>query len=210
MINLTRITGVMPLCAASIGEPPAALHPGDITLDVNVEVVGDRLDVAVATGGDLIEDLLAGPPLLSVGADLHGTGRRIVRTWSAMARELVSLGVVELLDGAHQAQVALLDQVQHQHPPAGIPPGLRDDQAQVGLEQVVLGRPAVFGDPLKVAALAGTQRPLPAASFSWANSPASIRLASSTSCPALSSGTLHPSRPWAGWPSHRPRGQAHR
>jgi hypothetical protein len=28
-----------------------------------------------------------------------------------------------------------------------------------GLHQVVLGRPAVFGDPAKVAALAGTQHP---------------------------------------------------
>jgi hypothetical protein len=32
--------------------------------------------------------------------------------------------------------------------------------------------------------------PLPSASFSSANRPASIRLASSTSCPALSSGTF--------------------
>jgi hypothetical protein len=56
-----------------------------------------------------------------------------------------------------QAQVPLLDQVQDQHSPADIPPGQGDDQAQVGLEQVVLGLPAVFGDLLKVDALAGPQ-----------------------------------------------------
>src|SRR5437773_1430760 len=52
--------------------------------------------------------------------------------------ELVALGVIELLHATYQAQVALLDQVQEQHPPAGVPPGQRDDQAQVGLHQVVL------------------------------------------------------------------------
>jgi hypothetical protein len=33
---------------------------------------------------------------------------------------------------------------------AGSPPGQRDDQPQVGSYQVVLGLPAVFGDPLKI------------------------------------------------------------
>jgi hypothetical protein len=58
-----------------------------------------------------------------------------------------------------QAQVALLDQIQQQHPPAGTPPGQRDHQAQVGLHQMVLGPPAVLGDPLQVTALTGAQHP---------------------------------------------------
>src|SRR5437764_70730 len=35
----------------------------------------------------------------------------------------------------------------------------RDDQPQVGLHQVILRPPAVFGGPLQVDALAGTQHP---------------------------------------------------
>jgi hypothetical protein len=58
------------------------------------------------------------------------TGMAVVRAWSAMARdgladppssvrkELVALGVVELLDYADRTQVALLDQVQEQRAPA--------------------------------------------------------------------------------------------
>ena len=79
------------------------------------------------------------------------TGSRIVRPWSAIAagdrlpdppgrvgRELEALGVVELLDGADQPEVALLDQVQQRHAAAGVALGQRDDQPQVGLEQVRL------------------------------------------------------------------------
>jgi hypothetical protein len=73
------------------------------------------------------------------------TGIRIVRAWSA-------LGVVELLDRADQAQVALLDQVQEQHAAAGVALGQRDDQPQVRLEQVVLGPATVLGDPLVLVA----------------------------------------------------------
>ena len=67
--------------------------------------------------------------------------------------ELVTLGVVELLDRTDEAEVALLDQVEEEHAAAGVALGQRDDQAQVRLEQVVLGAAAVLGDPLEVDAL---------------------------------------------------------
>src|SRR5215469_12207759 len=63
------------------------------------------------------------------------TGILIVRAWSAMARVM-----------------ACLIQVQEQHPTAGVPLGQRHDKPEVGLKQVVLGAPAVLGDPLEVAA----------------------------------------------------------
>ena len=53
-----------------------------------------------------------------------------------------------------------------------------------------LARRAVLGDPLQVDALSSVAARSRSASFSSANRPASIRLASSTSCSALSSGTL--------------------
>jgi hypothetical protein len=87
----------------------------------------------------------------------HRPGDRLPDPPGGIGGELVAPGVVELLHAADQPDVALLDQVQDQHAVAGIPPGQRDDQARVGLEQVVLGPPAVFGDPLKIDALAGAQ-----------------------------------------------------
>ena len=89
----------------------------------------------------------------------HRPGDRLPDPPGGVRGELVAPGVVELLHAADQAQVALLDQVQEQHAAAGVPPGQRDDQPQVGLHQVVLGPPAVFGDQLEVDALAGSQHP---------------------------------------------------
>src|ERR1035438_4295126 len=56
-------------------EAPAPLSPGDIALDVNVDVIGYRPDaVAAAGGGHGIHDLRARPPLLGVGPDMDGIG----------------------------------------------------------------------------------------------------------------------------------------
>ena len=66
--------------------------------------------------------------------------------------ELVPLGVVELLHRLDQAQVALLDQVQELHPPAHIPLGNGDHQAQVGLCQPLLGPLALFDGFLQLGA----------------------------------------------------------
>src|SRR3954454_18806161 len=69
-----------------------------------------------------------------------------------VGRELVALGVVELLDRTDQTEVALLDQVEEGHAAAGVALGHRDDQPQVGLEQVVLRALAVSREPLEVLA----------------------------------------------------------
>ncbi len=75
-------------------------------------------------------------------------------------------------------------------PRPGVPLGQGHDQAQVGLDQVVLRPSAVLGDPLEVDALAGTQHPAAFGELVVGEQPASIRLASSTSWLALSSDTL--------------------
>ena len=67
--------------------------------------------------GDAARDGLADPP-----------GR--------VGRELVAAPPVELLDGAHQAEVALLDQVEEEHAATHVALGDRDDEAQVGLDQL--------------------------------------------------------------------------
>lgn len=59
--------------------------------------------------------------------------------------ELEALAVVELLDRAHQAGVALLDQVEEGQTAAGVAAGHRHDQAEVGTDEDVLG-PLTLGD----------------------------------------------------------------
>src|SRR5215472_4699180 len=40
-----------PFPAARFGEPPAPLRPGDVALDMNVDVIGYRLDLLRPAGG---------------------------------------------------------------------------------------------------------------------------------------------------------------
>ena len=80
------------------------------------------------------------------------TGMRIVRPLSAIARadgladppggvggELVAAAVVELLHRADQPERALLDQIQERQAAPDVALGDRHDQAQVGLDHVLLG-----------------------------------------------------------------------
>ncbi len=53
-------------------------------------------------------------------------------------RELEALHVVELLDRPHQAEVALLDEVEEEHPPAHVALRDRHDEPQVRLDQLGL------------------------------------------------------------------------
>ena len=71
--------------------------------------------------GDRAGDRLADPP------------RRV-------RRELEALRVVELLDRADQAEVALLDQVEQAHAAPDVALGDRHDEAEVGLDQLAAWR----------------------------------------------------------------------
>ena len=110
--------------------------------------------------------------------------------------ELEALRVVELLDRPHQAEVALLDQVEEQHPPADVALGDRHDQAQVGLGQLLLGLSPSRGQRLeRMRSVSGTRGRRRASSRRRIRvldrlRPASIRLARLTSWPPVSSGTL--------------------
>jgi hypothetical protein len=79
------------------------------------------------------------------------TGMRIVRAWSAMARgdrladpprrvgrELVAAAVLELVDRLHQADVAFLNQVEELQAAVGVLLGDRDDEPEVGFDQLLL------------------------------------------------------------------------
>ena len=55
--------------------------------------------------------------------------------------------MVELVDRPHQAEVALLDQVEQLHAPADVALGDAHDEAQVGLDQLALGPLAVAARP---------------------------------------------------------------
>ena len=127
----------------------------------HVELLGELLRSGLAAevlqhlalhAGELVDDLdHVHRDADRAGLVGHRAGDRLPDPPGRVRRELVALGVVELLDRTDQAEVALLDQVEEQHAAAGVALGQRDDQAQVGLEQVVLGAAAVLGDPLELA-----------------------------------------------------------
>ena len=66
-------------------------------------------------------------------------GDRLADPPRGVRRELEALGVVELVDRPHQAEVALLDQVEQLHAAARVALGDAHDEAQVGLGQLALG-----------------------------------------------------------------------
>ena len=81
----------------------------------------------------------------------HGSGDRLTDPPRGVRGELEALLPIEFLDGSDQAEVAFLDQVKEKHAASGVTLGERDDEAQVRLEQVVLGLLAVGGRPLEFA-----------------------------------------------------------
>ena len=75
------------------------------------------------------------------GTGLVGDGARngLTDPPRGVRGELEALLVVELLDGANQTEVTLLDQIQEQHATADIALGDRDDQTQVCADERLLG-----------------------------------------------------------------------
>ena len=63
-----------------------------------------------------------------------------------IGRKLEPLGVVKLLDGANQSEVALLNEVKELHPAPGVPFGQRYDEAKVRLKKVTLGAFTIVRD----------------------------------------------------------------
>jgi hypothetical protein len=66
-------------------------------------------------------------------------GDRLADPPGRVGRELEALAVVELLGRSHEAQRALLDQVQERETLVAVVLGDRDDEAEVGLDHLLLG-----------------------------------------------------------------------
>ena len=121
----------------------------DDLLDGEIQFVGDLLQgrltaqllhqLAVAAGG-LVDDLYHmhrhadGSRLIG-----NGTGDGLPDPPGRICREFVSLCIVELVDSADQARIALLNQVQDMQAASAVFLGDRHHQAQVGLRQLILG-----------------------------------------------------------------------
>ena len=110
---------------------------------VAVELGGEAaLDAVVLV--DLLDHVDRDPDRASLVGYRPGDGlpdppRRV-------GRELEALAVVELLDGPHEADVALLDQVEQGDAAAGVLFGDGDDEPQVRLGKVGLGPPVAALD----------------------------------------------------------------
>ena len=128
----------------------------DHQVDVVAQLGCDLFDLGLATelafevapdGGDLV-DLLG---------DVHGQPHdasllrdaprdRLPHPPGGVGRELEALGVVELLDGADEAGVALLHQVEQGHLRAAVLAGDAHDEPEVGGNEAVQGLLAGAGD----------------------------------------------------------------
>ena len=180
-------------------------HQVEDPLDVHVELGGDLLGVGLATELAL-EEPTGRADLVELLDDVHGqaydagllgdaAGDRLAHPPGGVRRELVALGVVELLDRADQAGVALLDQVEHRHLAAAVLAGDGDDEPEVGVDEALHRALALLDDPLELllggelggAALAAADAALVEQALA-ANRPASMVLESSTSVAASSSG----------------------
>ena len=84
----------------------------------------------------------------------HRAGDRLTNPPGGVGRELVALRIIELFDGADEAQVALLDQVQELHTAPGVALGQRHNESKVRLEQVVLRLLTVLSEEVQLATLA--------------------------------------------------------
>ena len=137
------------------------MHLNDL-LRGHVELLGELLRRGLATeilqhlpldAGQLVDDL----DHVHGDADRarlvsHRSGDGLPDPPCRIGREFVALGVVKLLDSADETEVALLNEVEEEHAAPGVALGKGDHEAQVGLEEVILGPAAILGDPLQIPA----------------------------------------------------------
>ena len=95
----------------------------------------------LAAGADELVDGLDHVHRNADGAGLvrDGAGDGLANPPGGVGRELVAAAVFELVDGLHQADVALLNEVEELQAAVGVLFGDGDDQAQVGFDQLALG-----------------------------------------------------------------------
>ena len=85
----------------------------------------------------------------------HGTCYRLADPPGGVGRKLEPLGVVELLDGPDEAEIALLNEIQELHTAAGIALRQRNHETEVGPEKMALRTLPIASNPRQLASLGG-------------------------------------------------------
>ena len=130
---------------------------GHLDLDGQLGQRGGTAVLELQTGASLLESSegVAGvhrEPDRPAGVG-DATGDRLTDPPGGVGGELEALAPVELLDGVHQAKVALLDQVEERQARRLILLGDRDDESEVGLHEGALGLLALLHRPAKLTLL---------------------------------------------------------
>ena len=117
--------------------------------DIKTELVGDFLIGRLAPeflGQPLLHTIQLGQRLGNVHRQTdrptlvrNRPGDRLTDPPRRIGRELVATAPVELLDGAHQADVAFLDQIDQRQASPDVPLGDADNQTQVAERELLPG-----------------------------------------------------------------------
>src|SRR5688500_1414201 len=110
---------------------------GDLVVGGLAAQLGDELALGAADLVELLDDVDRDADRARLVGERAGD--RLADPPGRVGRELEALAVVELLRGADQAERALLDEVQERQALVAVVLGDRDDQAQVGLDHLLLG-----------------------------------------------------------------------
>ena len=124
------------ISSTSSGGRPAA-SPISSTVGSRPELA-DQHALGAADLVELLDDVDRDPDRAALVGERAGD--RLADPPGGVGRELEAAAPVELLDGAHQAERALLDQVEEGQAAAAVALGDRDDEPQVGLDHLLLGR----------------------------------------------------------------------
>ena len=99
--------------------------------------LGDELALGAADLVELLDDVDRDADRARLVGERAGD--RLADPPGRVGRELEALAVVELLRGAHEAERALLDEVEERQALVAVVLGDRDDEAEVGLDHLLLG-----------------------------------------------------------------------
>ena len=133
------------------------LHRDLVDRRVAVQLLTERTPGALDSP-HLVGDMHGQPdrPALLGERPLH----RLPNPPGRIGRELVAHRPVELLDGADEPEIALLDQIEERHVGARVVPRDRHDEPQIRLDQLLLGElVSLVFPPGELALLDGREQP---------------------------------------------------
>src|SRR4051812_32464463 len=123
-----------------------ARHVGDLLRRRLATQLGDELALRAADLVQLLDYVYRDADRARLVGERAGD--RLADPPRRVGRELEALAVVELLGGAHEAERALLDQVEEGKPLVAVVLRYRDHEAQVRLDHLLLGVEVAALDPL--------------------------------------------------------------